>query len=113
MSNQLCEAVQVSSPLPVATSPEISDTIAASWLAALQRAEIGRARASHASLLGWLLVLPSEVDPAAAASAVLARQQQLPQAVLSSELTQLLQQVAIFPTSRLARMRRQRRRLNS
>jgi hypothetical protein len=97
---------------PTTIAVPIAQHIAASWLAALHRAEIDHVNAGHASLLGWLLVLPPNIDPANAASAVLAQQQRLPQAVLSPELTELLQQVVVFSRPQLARIRRPRRRLH-
>jgi len=113
MSSEFKETLPVSAIGPAPISLPIPERIAAIWLAALQRAEIARVNASHANLLGWLMALPQDVDPANAALAVLAQQQRLPQSVLSAELTQLLLQVVAFSKARLAQMRRPRRRLHS
>jgi hypothetical protein len=113
MSSEFNETFPVSANGPAPIGLPIPESLAATWLAALQRAEIERVDASHANLLGWLMVLPCGVDPANAASAVLAQQQRLPQSVLSAELTQLLTQVVAFSKTRLAQMRRPRRRLHS
>jgi hypothetical protein len=97
---------------PLATSMDDPGTsqIAASWFTALLRAEGRDAAAAHANLLGWILALPEGLDPAAAASDVLAYQAHHPQPALSNALVALLRTVAASPIVRLTRRSAGRRR---
>jgi hypothetical protein len=86
-----------------------SDQHAAIWLGILQQAERKQLDACHATLLAWIMGLPAGFDPAEAATAVIAYQQRSGDAVLSPQLTALLQNVAHYPADRLARMGTRRR----
>lgn len=85
------------------------DQHAAIWFGALQRAERMQLDACHATLLAWLMGLPAGFDPAAAAAAIITYQQRSADALLSPQLTALLQNVARYPTDRLARLGASRR----
>ena len=86
-----------------------ADDRAGIWFGALWRAERLTLDACHVNLLAWIMALPAGLDPAAAASAVIAYQQRHEGEALSAPLMALLHNVARYPMDRLARMRPTRR----
>jgi hypothetical protein len=90
---------------------DASDSRVAIWFAALLHAEAGQCDASHATLLAWVMALPSGLDPAEAAAAVLDYQRDQAKANLSEQLTILLRDVTAYPAPRLNRLRSGRRRV--
>ena len=98
--------------LSVTTAQGIAlDERASMWFGALWRAERTQHDACHANLLAWIMALPTGLDPAEAANAVISYQERETDQVLSAPLTALLHNVARYPTQRLNRLRRRRRQI--